>query len=287
MPLHDEEMNRRREKREAQRRRQQAEAKRLKMTLALAAVVLLLCGVGIYRLTQNLPQKEVSQTEQKVQETKAPKETEKPTAPVEVDPVTTIHIKAAGDLNVTNSVVNSGMAIGGYDFAPVFKDVASILADGDITVMNIEGNFVGEPYGTVSTSAPNQLLTDLRSCGVDLLQAANSCIINNGMIGLTSTLNSIRNAGIEPLGAYATESEFREGKGYTIAEVKGKRQSEKQKCNRRKPESDTLIQLYFKPCSRFAACHPDEPQGNFSRVVFECHPCRRFFPCCDYLRKFR
>ena len=41
MPLHDEEMNRRREKREAQRRRQQAEAKRLKMTLALAAVVLL------------------------------------------------------------------------------------------------------------------------------------------------------------------------------------------------------------------------------------------------------
>ena len=221
MPLHDEEMNRRREKREAQRRRQQAEAKRLKMTLALAAVVLLLCGVGIYRLTRNLPQKEVSQTEQKVQETKAPKETEKPTAPVEVDPVTTIHIKAAGDLNVTNSVVNSGMAIGGYDFTPVFKDVASILADGDITVMNIEGNFVGEPYGTVSTSAPNQLLTDLRSCGVDLLQAANSCIINNGMIGLTSTLNSIRNAGIEPLGAYATESEFREGKGYTIAEVKG------------------------------------------------------------------
>ena len=39
MPLHDDEMNRRREKREAQRKKQQSEAKRLKITLALAAVV--------------------------------------------------------------------------------------------------------------------------------------------------------------------------------------------------------------------------------------------------------
>lgn len=221
MPLHDEDMNRRREKREAQRKRQQAEARRLKLTLALATVVLVLCGVGIYRLTQNGPVQETAQMEQVTPETQAPVETTKATTPVQQEPITTIHIKAAGDLNVTNSVVNAGMAVGGYDFAPVFKDVASILAEGDLTVMNIEGNFVGEPYGSENTSAPAQLLTDLRNCGVDLLQTANSCIINNGMIGLTSTLQAIRNAGIEPVGAYATASEFREGKGYTIAEVKG------------------------------------------------------------------
>ena len=40
MPLHDDEMNMRREKREAQRRKQQAEAKRLRITLILAAGVL-------------------------------------------------------------------------------------------------------------------------------------------------------------------------------------------------------------------------------------------------------
>ena len=148
MPLHDEEMNRRREKREAQRKKQEAEARRLKLMLALAAVVLVLCGVGIYRLTANLPERETLQQEQQIPETKAPEETSKPTVPAEQDPVTTIHIKAAGDLNVTNSVVNSGIAIGGYDFGPVFKDVAAILAEGDLTVMNIEGNFVGEPYGS-------------------------------------------------------------------------------------------------------------------------------------------
>jgi len=222
MPLHDDEMKKRREKREAQRRRREAEARRLKMTLALAAVVLLLAGVGIFRLAKNKPQKAPEQIQQAVQQTEKPEETKpKATAPAQEDPITTIHIRAAGDLNVTNDVVNAGMAIGGYDFGPVFKDVAAILADADLTLMNMEGNFVGEPYGTERASAPNRLLNDLRGCGVDLLQTANSCIINNGMIGLTSTLQAIRNSGIEPVGAYATETELRTGKGYTIANVRG------------------------------------------------------------------
>ena len=69
--------------------------------------------------------------------------------------------------------------------------------------MNFEGNVCGEPYGTQTTSAPIELVRTLRACGVDLLQMANSCAINNGLNGLTATLNSIRSAGIEPVGAYA------------------------------------------------------------------------------------
>lgn len=221
MPLHDDEMNKRREKREAQRRKQQAEARRLKVMLILAAVVLVLCGTGIYKLVQSTTVTETAQMHGDVRETEAPVETTRATGPVQQDPITTIHIKAAGDLNITNSVIEAGLSVSGYDFSGAFKDVASILADADLTVMNFEGNIVGEPYGTERTSAPEKILQDLRNCGVDLLQAANSCIINNGMIGLTSTLQAIRNAGIEPLGAYATASEFRESKGYTITEVHG------------------------------------------------------------------
>lgn len=219
MPLHEDDMSRRRAKREAQRRKQQAEARKLKFMLILAAVVLVLCGVGIYRLTQNAPAVEAGSLQ--VEETQAPTEAPKPTAPVQADPITTIHLRAAGDLNVTDTSVNAGLYVGGYDFSSTFKDVASLLADGDLTVMNFEGNIVGEPYGTESSSAPEKLLTDLRKCGVDLLQMANSCVINNGMIGMTRTLQAIRNAGIEPLGAYSSEKEFREAKGYTIVEVKG------------------------------------------------------------------
>ena len=220
MPLHDDEMNKRRQKREAQRKKQQAEARRLRLTLALAALVLILCGVGIFRLTRDkLPEENRQEV---IRETEAPtEETAKATLPVQQDPITTIHIKAAGDLNVTDAVVESGLSASGFDFNRAFKDVAAILADGDLTVMNMEGNFCGEPYGSGTTSAPPELLRDLRGAGVDLLQVANSCIINNGMIGMTSTLNAIRAAGIEPVGAYANASELRQYKGYTMTEVNG------------------------------------------------------------------
>ena len=222
MPLHDDEMNKRRQKREAQRKKQQAEAKRLRLTLALAAVVLLLCGIGIFRMTRNVEQQPDEPRQEILRETEAPtEETARATLPVQQDPITTIHIKAAGDLNVTNSVITSGLSVNGYDFNRAFKDVAAILADADLTVMNMEGNFCGEPYGSETTSAPPELLRDLRGAGVDLLQVANSCIINNGMIGMTATLNAIRAAGIEPVGAYANEAELRQSKGYTMTEVNG------------------------------------------------------------------
>lgn len=219
MPLHDDEMNKRREKREAQRKKQQAEAKRLRRTLVLAAVVLIACGVGIFRMSAGkVPEPE--QIRQETVATEAPTEETKP-APTEANPITTIHIKAAGDLNVTDRVVESGLSASGFDFTRAFKDVAAILSDADLTVMNMEGNFCGEPYGSATTSAPTELLRDLRGAGVDLLQVANSCIINNGMIGMTSTLNAIRAAGIEPVGAYANEAELRQSKGYTITEIRG------------------------------------------------------------------
>lgn len=218
MPLHDDEMRKRREKREAQRRKQQAETRRLRFALIGAALVLVLCGFGIFRLTRGMERPEKEET-LVVRETEAPQETQK-TALVE-EPITTIHIRAAGDLNVTDSVVESGLSANGFDFNRAFKDVAAILSEADLTVMNMEGNFCGEPYGTETSSAPTELLRDLRGAGVDLLQVANSCIINNGMIGMTSTLNAIRAAGIEPVGAYANESEFRQSKGYTITDVRG------------------------------------------------------------------
>ena len=221
MPRYEYDEDKRREKREAARKKREAESRRLKRNLFLAAVALILCGVAIYNLTQEV-KTSLSDGEPQVQETtEAPTEESKATTPIQKDPITTIHIKAAGDLNVTDNAVNAGVSVGGFDFGPVFKDVASILSDADLTVMNFEVNIYGEPYGTQSTSAPIELLQALRNCGVDLLQMANSCAINNGMNGLTATLNAIRSVGIEPLGAYASQTELKTSKGYTITEVQG------------------------------------------------------------------
>ena len=220
MPLHDDEMNMRREKREAQRRKQQAEAKRLRITLILAAVVLVLCTAGIVFLTGRSDSPETTVAAE-TRPTQKPTQATEPATRAQKSTKTTIHIKAAGDLNVTNTVINAGVAVGGYNYTRAFMDVASTLSDADLTVLNLEGNICGEPYGSDTTSAPRELLEGLRNAGVDLIQMANSCTINNGLIGLTSTLQSIRAAGLEPVGAFASESEFRESKGYTITQAQG------------------------------------------------------------------
>jgi len=223
MPRYEHDEEKRRAKREAARKKREAEARRLRRNLLLALVALIVCGVAIYNLTQDV-KKDMADRQPQVQsqkQTEATEEVTKPTAPIQKDPITTIHIKAAGDLNVTDNVVNAGVSVGGFDFSKVFKDVAAILSDADLTVLNFEGNIYGEPYGTQNTSAPIELIQALRNCGVDLLQMANSCTINNGLNGMTATLNAIRAAGIEPLGAYASEAEYKASKGYTITEVQG------------------------------------------------------------------
>ena len=222
MPQQGDNMDKRRAKREAMRAKQAAQRKKMKRMLILASVILVLCGAGLYYLVSGADTSSMGEaTVKPPKETEAPKEAMKPAAMAFEDPITTIHIKAAGDLNITNSVIDAGLAISGYDFSYAFQDVAAILSDADLTVMNFEGNVCGEPYGSQTGSAPNQILKDLRACGVDLLQMANSCAVNNGLNGLNATLHAIRSAGIEPIGAYSSDAEFALSKGYTITEVQG------------------------------------------------------------------
>ncbi len=222
MAPHDDEMNRRRQRREEMRQKQETEQKRLKAGLTAAAIILVACAVGLLAIIRDTGVELAPETKPGQSATKAtqPPET-KPQTWAEQTATSTIHIRAAGDLNVTDSVVKSGLSAAGYEFTRSFVDVAPLLSEADLTVVNLEGNIVGEPYGTARTSAPIQLLEALRSTGVDLIQMANSCTINNGLIGLNSTLQAIHNSGMEPLGAYATREDFQRAKGYTICEAQG------------------------------------------------------------------
>lgn len=215
-------MDKRHQRREAQRKRARARQRRLRLSLAGVVVVLVACCGLIYYFASSAPQEQTASLTQ-IEQTEAPTAapTEATASRFEKSTTTTVHIRAAGDLNITNSVVDSGLSANGYDYTRAFQDVASTLSSADLTLMNFEGNVCGEPYGTATTSAPNKILTALRNAGVDVLQVANSATINNGLIGLNSTLQSIRAAGIEPVGAYASSSEFKKSKGYTICDVQG------------------------------------------------------------------
>ena len=119
MALNPEEMNRRRERREAQRKQQEKERRRLKLTLIAACVVLALCGFAIFSIARGASQARanVSAELSAVPETTAPTiqaQTEAATESRNTPTNTVIHLRAAGDLNVTNAVVQSGLAVNGY-----------------------------------------------------------------------------------------------------------------------------------------------------------------------------
>ncbi len=159
------------------------------------------------------------------QQSEQPPQTSEPSGSVQDpdmnDPHTVITITVGGDVNVTDQVVNSGFVNGVYDYTGAFLDVSALLSDADATILNFEGNLCGAPYGSASTSAPQELVQALAASGVDFLQAANSCSINNGLTGLSATLAGIRQAGMEPLGAFSSTQEFENTQGFTIRNIGG------------------------------------------------------------------
>ena len=202
---------------ELKRKRQHEKAKRLAarrkniLRLSIACGILLLCGVLILCL------RSCSRQENTIENTSAPA----PTDPAEtLPPATVIHFAAAGDLNVTQRVVASGGA--SYDYSVTFQDVAHLFADADLATVNLEGNLCGAPYGS-NASAPQSMMTALDKAGVDIIQLANSYSINRGISGLITTIDSVYQAGMEPVGVFKDTAEFEKKQGFSLFEVQGVR----------------------------------------------------------------
>lgn len=178
--MENEELNWRRQERERRRQQRLEEDRKLKMKLLIAAIVLIVSTVTIILLANAAGKKKGKDTVKETETTAAvERETEKETEEKIVgvnSGETVIHIKAVGDLNVTDSVILAGARSTGYDFTDCFMDVAPILSDADLTVLNLEGNLCGEPYGTKTTSAPIELAHALRASGVDLVQDRKSVV---------------------------------------------------------------------------------------------------------------
>jgi len=218
MAFGPEELERRKQQRQQYEQKRREEQQTLKKRLITAGFALAFTAILILLMVFARPSVQVEPgvtTDPTATGQTRPPETEPPTGQ------TVIRFTAAGDLNITDKVVQSGGS--SLNYTDMISDVLPILADADLTTINLEGNFVGPPYGTATSSAPLQLLQALKMGGVDMIQMANSCAIDNGIIGLETTLKSIRASGLEPLGAYATNAEAEKHGGYTIWDARGVR----------------------------------------------------------------
>ncbi len=201
---------------EKPQRRPPKKSPKISIRLAVAAAVLVLVGILIFSLSGKKDPAPVDPTVSTTAPTVATEATEttEPTQPAK----TVIHYAAAGDLNVNDKTVAAGGEA--YNYTDTFLDVAHLLARADIASVNFEGNLCGEPYGA-GGSAPQTLAEAMGKMGIDLVQMANSYSINKGISGLATSLNGIAAAGMEPVGAYATNKDFKAAKGYTVKNVQG------------------------------------------------------------------
>jgi len=220
-PESNEYRERQRQRAEARRKRERAR-KMMVFRLWVAAAVIVAVGILIWVVTRDGKQPGTT-TQDRPNTPAVTTQPPEATGPVVKEERTTVSVSVAGDLNVTAATVNAGLTPYGYDYGPVFRDVAPLLANADVTVLNFEGNLFGIPYGQENASAPPEMLQELSDIGVDMIQMANSYSIRNGLLGLESTLEGIRAAGMEPLGAYATNEEFKESQGFTIRDINGVR----------------------------------------------------------------
>ena len=141
--------------------------------MAAAAAVVLLVAVLIFAGRNSEPVETTAPTETTVPvettaptqttapvETTTPAETTEPvqttesaltTAPGDTTPgetqapkpqsgTTVIRLAAAGDLNVTDYMLDNAAHENGYDFSQTFLDVAPILSGADLTLLNFEGD---------------------------------------------------------------------------------------------------------------------------------------------------
>lgn len=139
----------------------------------------------------------------------------------EEEAYTVIRVAVAGDLNVTDEILAAAASPSGHDFSGTFLEVAPVLSAADLAILNFEGTLAGAPYGTDTGSAPGQLAQTLADIGIDAVQTANSAAIRAGVLGLRSTIASLQNVGITPVGTFTDSDAFRRSGGFTMMEVDG------------------------------------------------------------------
>lgn len=108
-----------------------------------------------------------------------------------------------------------------YDFSYTFEDITKYFENADVVVGTLEANFAGKSVGYSNYplfNAPEDLATDLKELGFDVMATANNHCLDKGFSGLVNTLAELDKVGIEHVGTYANQEDSQK---YLIKDVNG------------------------------------------------------------------
>lgn len=92
-----------------------------------------------------------------------------------------------------------------YDFSYVFTDIKDYISSADIAIGNLETTFAGKEKGYSNYprfNTPEQLATNLKDFGIDVVSTANNHSMDTNYTGLVSTLKYLDEADISHTGTY-------------------------------------------------------------------------------------
>lgn len=162
-------------------------------------ILLVIIFVSIYALLTKISGDDVVETSAPLAESDIPE------TPVIEDKH--ISMSVIGDIMCHNSQYTDAYVASSdtYDFSYVFEDIKQYIEPADIAIGNIETTFAGKErgYSNYPTfNSPEQLATNLKDLGIDVLCTANNHSLDKGYSGLTSTLKFLDDAGISHMGTY-------------------------------------------------------------------------------------
>lgn len=143
-----------------------------------------------------------------------------------------VSIAAAGDI-LPHAFVNesaSGYAGGsGYDYSPMFEEVAPLLSGAQLAICHLEtplspeGNDLSA-WGAMNFNSPRELATALAGAGYDGCEFASNHTMDRGLDGLAATEQIVREAGLGYAGPTmnperAGRAEFYELDGVRVAHL--------------------------------------------------------------------
>jgi poly-gamma-glutamate synthesis protein (capsule biosynthesis protein) len=115
----------------------------------------------------------------------------------------------AGDVMQHSTQFNGALRSDGiYDFEPCFKFIKDEILSADLAIANLEVPLGGKPYSGYPTfSGPDEIATDLKKIGFDVLVTANNHLCDKGFRGAKRTMDMLDSFDIVHTGVFRNKDE--------------------------------------------------------------------------------
>lgn len=127
--------------------------------------------------------------------------------------IVTMTLKATGDIMSNFGQIQYAYNKGGgtYDFSDSFMYISDFISDADIAIANYETTTdPNVPYaGHPRFNAPAEYLEAIKEAGFDIVTTANNHSLDNDIEGVNTTIEAIRDAGLDHVGTRAEGDDTR------------------------------------------------------------------------------